>query len=301
MMTGEERSQIDEILADSSQPDWLTAARLMEAAFGWLVSSLPPDRLERVQAMKALLALTKSLESLNAGLNTLLPRLTAKAEPGPSLQEAARERQEQLKRLIQEMNQAQKQIGPLVEAEENLRIRAAEFEKLRERLEHLNRLKELAGGVDELKAQLQRMEERLPAEVHEAQQLETKLGAYLENLFILSEQTTAALEENYQKMVRILQQREVELQRISGQLLTAQERYRTVEEEFQERRDVLEFYLEADRIVAEALGEPPSGGMKQLLDHIEHLLQQADQLLKTAMDANQEAKKMTPIPYSSGG
>lgn len=300
-MKKDERQHICEIIADSTQPDWLTAIRLMEAAFNWLVSLLPADQMDRIQAMKALLGLTKSLENLNAGLSVLLPRLTGKAEPGPSLQDSARENHNRLKQLVQEMKQMQEQLKPLVEAEENLRIQTAEFEKLRERLDQLKRLQELASGVDELKEQVKRMEERLPADAFEAQQLEMKLGAYLEKLFILSEQTTTALDQKYRKMVHFIQQREVELKKITEELQAAQERYRTVEDDFQQRRDVLELYLEADRIVAEALGQPPDGGLNQLFDHIERLLKQADLLLKTTMDANEEAKKMTPIPYSSGG
>ena len=300
-MTPNQRQLIGEIITDSSQPDWMTAARLMEAAFDWLLSSLPAEPPDRIQAMKALLDLNKALKNLNDGLSALLPRLIAKAEPGPTLEESVRELHIRLKQLAQEMNQMQKQLKPLIEAEQSLQTQAAEFEKLRQRLEQMQKLEKLAGSADELREQVQRLEERLPPGAWEAEQWETKLGGYLEKLFILSEQTSAALDEKHRKMIHIIQQREADLKRIAGELQAAQERYRTVEDDFQQRRDVLEFYLEADRIVAEALGQPASGGLNQLLDHIEHLLQQADALLKTAMEANEEARRITPIPYSGGG
>ncbi|MBC8236293.1 hypothetical protein H8E77_42640 [bacterium] len=65
--------------------------------------------------------------------------------------------------------------------------------------------------------------------------------------------------------------------------------------ELQERRDILQNYLDANRAVTGAV--PGTKNVAQILDEAEQLLQQADQRIKLALEANAAAKKLSPLHF----
>lgn len=300
-MSSDNKEKILEIIDNSNQHEWINAANMIEFALSWWASSVPVEQLERAEALKTLYSFANPFEKIKPSLEQIIQRLLNIGEPGPKLEEMVGEVQKSIFSIEQEIHATRERLKPMLEKEESLRIKTNEFQALTAQMAELTRLNSLAEEADSLRQQIEIIEKNFPPEVLEAEELENRFTHTSEKIVVITEKTLAKLTEKNQKLVKLLEIQTSELKLVAEEVAQAQDRYKTVSEDLQSRKDVLELYRDADRIVADALGEPVSTGVIQLLNQVDNLLHRSDQLLVVALEANENAKKLTPIPYTSGG
>jgi hypothetical protein len=208
-------------------------------------------------------------------------------EQSEALQEGLR-RIEEIKQHIQELQEQEKQLA---EQERHVKALLAEEQELREKVERrrleLERLKGLANpeATEELRRQLDSLKLGIPQEVRNVEELERHLLERSQTLVTLHEEVLGGLEDRLRQELEQLREAEQKLKETDAALRDARARYDEVESQLRHRSEELKPYIEADRIIAQAL--PNARGVGEMLDQAERLIREGEEALRLAIQENE--------------
>lgn len=293
------RHWIVQLMQDTSLSDSTAAARAAAAALaGWAEAASNPQ-MARVDALESLYEMSQTLEQAQAALAATLPEIVRRAAPGKTLQERLAEGQYALGQGAAEVMRLKAEIEPLQQDEQALHLQAGEISSLQQRLEQLQHISALAAHAAALRQQVEALTQRLPPEAQEAGGLEERIDALSSRLIVLEDAALARLREQIRQGLTLAGQRETELRQAAQDLQSARQRYQKAEAALTpEHRQVLGLYQQADASVTRALPGAEAVRIEELVQSIEKMLTQADDALRLAVEANEKASRLTPLPYA---
>lgn len=283
------------------QDDPSLPPRVLQAAFAWCAAAITSNRLVNQTHGEIVLILAELLQALKIGreyLSTATPGLLQRVVAGERLKDAVQDHQSALEAGARELEQLHEALLSLSQREGQLRAQATEREALATRRAELEHLARLAEGVEELRRQVEALETHLPPAGREVEVLERHIEARAQRLIVLSERTLAHVGRSVRAALELAEQKERERYEVGAQLRSATERYKQAEIELATLREPLRLYLEADRVVAQAL--PGAQTARGILDEAERLLQQADQALQQVLAAHAKAQRLDRLSFSGG-
>jgi chromosome segregation ATPase len=301
-MTVSPRKTLLQLCHDTTTDEWLLVLQALQATFHWCEEVGTSVALQdRVNALRYLVELEAALQTGNSCL-AHVPDIIATAIPGQTIEKNLAQQTAQLEQNAKELKHLRSMIAGWEEQEETLQAQVVESQALRERLAELERLSQLAAGVDELRKQVTVAEEHRTAAEQEVEQLEVSLHQDAHKLVTLSEQHLTQVHHQIQDWLAEAERYEDELRRTMQQWHAASERYQELEALLAEHTEVLRLYMEADQIVAEALGSTSADALhaRQMLERVQQFLDQADTLLRKALAANAAAQKVQHFTVGKG-
>jgi len=264
-----------------------------------LCEALANPPADRVQALHLLSEFSRFLETIQQCLERL-PAIEQSARPGPTLQENLRSRAAEFQKRASHLQALRQELEQLADLEETYQRQEEEIRDLEARREYLLRLKALveSGALEALRQEVDSLQRR--RELLEAERLEQALAQETQEVLRLSESHLQHLDQRVRTLLQLAAQREEQLAAALAQLQEARERYRRAQEAWQQCQEELERYEEADRRVAEAL--PPSPSRQDILaslDQLRALLRAIEEALRLAIEENERQQR--PEPITLGG
>lgn len=281
-------------LADPDADTPEAAADILRLAVrGWqqtMVSAV----FDRPDALVQLDLVSQALGEWQRCLGAVLPEIVKQAAPlGKTLQERLAERQQVLAEGQLLLDMLKQSLAPLLELENQLGPILAQQAALEARLKELRHIQALGEQVDALRAQVEQVEQHLTAAEQSAGQSETRLVDLGGRLLVLDERQLALLRQALADTLRRADQAEAEIRQVSSDLSAARERYEQARLAITEQhRQTLALYLEADRVVCQALHTPSASGVQAVLDEAQRLVDQAEAALGKAIQANTLAQAL---------
>jgi chromosome segregation ATPase len=301
-MAESHRAALTRLLADTSTEEWHIASQVLQQTFAWCATVATPTHLQdRVHALNFLFELQVALATGDQYL-ALLPALVEQAIPGQKLETVLEQQRTTLAKSAHELARLREQVEVQQRQEKKWQTEIAERATLEARRAELERLSRLAEEVETLRRQVAHIEQHRSAAEHEVEHLEAYLSEHTQGLIILSEQHLACLQEQIRTRLEQAASQEAELQHTIAEWRVAYARYEELEHVLTEHREILRLHQEADKLVADALGEiaPDVRNAQELLSRVQQFLEQADQILAKALEAHARANH-APALYVGGG
>lgn len=311
-MTDNPDQELDQLLEDSTSPEWKRSAKAIELAFSWNQAAIQSIRNSRTDLIFALGDLTKALinsrESL-ADLNLLVDKFS----PNAKLREALASEQAFVSKRSADVQTLQAEITRLEELKEENRVLITEQKKLQVRLQELSHLESFdPSSVEALRKQVKVVEQAKPW-LSDLELLTKKLGEDLPILDQLTSNAHMLLKEKDQESLKkaqdslsaiqndaIQQSKALEdinkkYQAVQADIIERQKRFQDSENELRLRKEILDQFIRVDREIATAINNPEAKSAQQILDAIEAQLHSVDEALRLAIETNEKTRAIKKI------
>ena len=160
----------------------------------------------------------------------------------------------------------------------------------------VERLVSLSNGLPALRTQQEALEQYIVGTGQEALLREIGLEEAAGTFVSLAEQTLCQLRPEVRDSLLRAESCECEMLELRASLRAAQRRYENVEPGLTARREALSKYLQADQVVAQALGGmEEAAGAEPLLRKAQDALAAADRVLRLAIEANAQTKALETL------
>jgi uncharacterized protein YoxC len=294
-------SQSNDIIAllqDGAILDTSASALVLKKAFALWETTIPKD-LERDDALLILGDLAEAMEEGTKKIGKSVPKLVELSRPGNTINYMLEESNQTMESVQSEIQAIKKEMAPLNENERQLESLVKEMKGLKERFDHLKRLKALANDVPGIKKQIETIENGISVAPAEIENLEKALKKKSRKLVTLRKKQVEHLKEDIQLLLTQTTSIESEFKEIASKVIEAKERYSFEKTKLDEQIKVFRLYEQADRVIVDALSDKlDTINIEQALDAIQKQLVGIDEAIKLALEANEESNKLKRISYS---
>lgn len=253
--------------------------------------------LDRAQSLLLLLDFADLLGDIQSCLE-YLPDIEQVARPGATLKEALQTRAAEIGKQAECLHALREELKQMADLEAQWGQQEEEIRSLQEQRERLRRLQHMveSGDLEQLREQVAVLKHNRA--LMEAGDLERALREEAQGFLRLSEDCLQRLDPEIRLWLQRAIAQEQQLAESQARLREAQKRYRDAWEAWQQCREELERYEEANRRIAQAL--PPGSARSDILealDQIRALLQATDEALRSAMEENERQHRREPITF----
>lgn len=268
-------------------------------AFLKMQYTIENNEYDEIDAFDQLLVISDVFQKLQPELSKVIGALSEIANPSPPLKDKLESFNRQIVKIDADVNNMKEKISPLIALRENLDEKIEEKTKLEADLKLLEMAKNLTPHTETIKRQIDLLQKQVTKEkVEEIQWLQDDLKDIFGDALLFSKEIIEEMHAEINQLHDELKEGIQELGNVQGDLINAYERYKDIEKELAEKREVLAIYFDADKAIEKAITNGKNVTLNNALQHIERALIGFDTALNKARLANEKAKSLSKLGYN---